>query len=41
MKVPRKMKQLGKKVDQKFFGVKRKVLKKRAVVAEGPRFWPA
>ena len=37
MKVPRKMKQLGKKVDRKLSGVKRKVLKKRSVVAAKPR----
>ena len=37
MKVPQKMKQLGKKVDRKLSGVKRKVLKKRAVVAAKPR----
>ena len=36
MKVPRKMKQLGKMVDRKLAGVKRKVLKKRAVVAAKP-----
>ena len=37
MKVPRKMKQLGKKVGGKLSGVKRKVLKKRSVVAAKPR----
>ena len=37
MKVPRKMKQLGKKVDRKLSVVKRKVLKKRSVVAAKPR----
>ena len=37
MKVPRKMKQLGKKVDRKLCGVKRKVLKKRSVVAAKSR----
>ena len=36
MKVPRKMKQLGKKVDRKLASVKQKVLKKRAVVAAKP-----
>ena len=37
MKVPRKMNQLGKNVDRKLSGVKRKVLKKRSVVAAKPR----
>jgi hypothetical protein len=37
MKVPRTVKQVGKKVDRKLAGVKRKVLKKRAVVAAKPR----
>ena len=37
MKIPRKMKQLGKKVDRKLSSVKRKVLKKRSVVAAKPR----
>ena len=36
MKVPRKMKQLGKKVGRKLSGVKGKVLKKRSVVAAKP-----
>jgi len=37
MTVPRKVKQLGKKVGRKLSVVKRKVLKKRSVVAAKPR----
>lgn len=37
MTVPRKIKQLGKKVERKLSGVKRKVLKKRSVVAAKSR----
>lgn len=37
MKVPRKMKQLGKKVGGKLSGVKRKVLKKPSVAAKPRR----
>ena len=37
MKVPRKMKQLGKKVERKLSGAKRKVLKKRSIVAAKSR----
>ncbi|MEO8046289.1 MAG: hypothetical protein ABI684_03310 [Nitrospirota bacterium] len=36
MKVPRKMEQLGKKVDRKLSGVKRNILKKRSVVVAKP-----
>ena len=37
MKVARKIKQLGKKMDRKLSGVKRKVVKKRAVIAQKTR----
>jgi hypothetical protein len=37
MKIRRKMKQLGRKVERKFSGVKRKAVKKRSVVAAKPR----